>query len=192
MDSTQDMYLQILGLDKTEDAISKIKILSSGLSDEQHIIRSCIFDIHATIEDLLRELFKKTFSSHLFFKDNDQEHNESIVFEQEKALNKLSFLEIWRCLKPTMIRWSVDFKSIDDINTTRNLAAHNNIEKVIYKNRNPFKDKDCLAQMFFDMWAIAHEIRKYSYFTTEKDKKEFELLKKKYDELLDTTTPLPK
>ena len=181
--TTQDMYLKILGLDETADAVSKIKFLSSGLSDEEHIIRSCIFDIHATIERLLRELFKRTFNCHLFFNDNDPEHNKAIVLEQEKALNKLSFLEVWRCLRPTMVRWSSDFNAIDAINTTRNQAAHSSIKNVIYKGRNPFNDKDCLAQMFFDMWAVVSAMQKYAYFTTEKDKKEFERLKKKYEEI---------
>ena len=181
--NTEQTYLRVLGLDATDDVVSKIKLLSSDLSDEEHIIRSCIFDIHATIERLLKELFKKTFSCHLFFMDDNEEHNKSIVSEQEKALDKLSFMEVWRCLKPTMLRWSSDFNSIEEINTTRNQVAHGKIKNVSYKERNPFKDKDCLAQMFFDMWAIVHELPKYTYFTTEKDIKELENLRKKVKEL---------
>ena len=51
--NTEQTYLRVLGLDATDDVVSKIKLLSSDLSDEEHIIRSCIFDIHATIERLL-------------------------------------------------------------------------------------------------------------------------------------------
>ncbi len=181
--NTEQKYLQVLGLSATDDIVSKIKFLSSDLSDEEHIIRSCIFDIHANIERLLKEAFKKTFSCHLFFVDNNEKHNKSIVSDQEKALDKLSFLEVCRCLKPTMLHWSSDFNSIEEINTTRNQVAHNDIKKVFYKNRNPFQDKDCLAQMFFDMWAIVHELPKYTYFTTEKDIKELENLRKKVKEL---------
>ena len=183
MISIEDEYIKTLGFNEGDDIVSKIKILSSDLSDEEHIIRSCIFDMHAIIERLLKEVFKKTFSCHLFFIDGNEEHNESIVLEQEKALDKLSFIEIWRCLKPSILRWSSDFASIEEINKTRNQAAHGNIKNVLYKNRNPFEDKDCLAQMFFDTWAITQELPKYTYFTTEKDKKELQFLRKRVDEL---------
>ena len=54
------------------------------------------------------------------------------------------------------------------INETRNLAAHGDITKVLYKGRSPFIDADCFAQMYFDVWAIKQAIPKFFWHTIQK------------------------
>jgi hypothetical protein len=68
---------------------------------------------------------------------------------------------MWRVLKPVMVEWSQDFESIEEINNTRNAAAHRNIARVTYKGRSPFTEPDCLCQMYFDVWAIKQSIAKF-------------------------------
>jgi hypothetical protein len=64
-------------------------------------------------------------------------------------------------LKPVMTEWYPDFASIEEINKTRNSAAHGKINKIKYKNRSPLENPDCLCQMYFDVWAIKQSISKF-------------------------------
>jgi hypothetical protein len=53
-------------------------------------------------------------------------------------------------------------ESIEAINETRNKAAHGgDTAKVLYQGRNPFRDPDAFAQMYFDVWAIKQSISKF-------------------------------
>ena len=68
-----------------------------------------------------------------------------------------------RILKPILIYWYPDLENIEEINKLRNQVAHRgNIEDVFYKKRNPFKDADSFAQVFFDAWAIRQCLHKFS------------------------------
>jgi hypothetical protein len=79
-----------------------------------------------------------------------------------------------------MIPWYQDFESIEDINTVRNQVTHADISKVNYKNRNPFLNPDCLAQIYFDVWAIKQVIPKYFWSTIKRPKVQLERYVKKY------------
>lgn len=58
-DSTQggQRYLELLNLGSPEQAYAEIKKLASGLSDSEHLVRSCIFDLHAAVELELRRIY---------------------------------------------------------------------------------------------------------------------------------------
>ena len=155
-------YLDLMNFESSEQAYSEIKKLASGLSDDEHLIRSCIFDLHAAVELELRRIYYHTFKSHLFLTD-DEEQNEKVVKEFSKRIERLGFMDMYRVLRPCLNSWPYpEFASIQDINDTRNAAAHSDaVDSVRYKGRNPFKDADCFAQMYFDVWAIKRSIVKY-------------------------------
>ena len=43
-------YLDMLNLHSAEEAYRQVRELASSLSSDQHLIRSCIFDLHAAVE----------------------------------------------------------------------------------------------------------------------------------------------
>ena len=56
-------YMDLLNIKDEEAVLQVIKSLASQLSDHDHLIRSCIFDLHAAIEIDLRHIFFQHFQS---------------------------------------------------------------------------------------------------------------------------------
>jgi hypothetical protein len=149
----ENKNMDFLDIKDEESVLVRIKQLASDLTDHEHLIRSCIFDLHAAVEFELRRIFFWHFQSLLFFTD-DTERNKKIKTSFEKMIERLGFMDMWRILKPVMIEWYPDFDNIDKINETRNKAAHSDVKKVRYKGRNPFDNPDCLCEIYIDVWAI--------------------------------------
>jgi len=162
-------YLDLLNFRSAEEAYAGVKDLASELSDEEHQIRSCIFDLHAAVDVELRRIFYHTFKAHLFLTDDEKE-NEKTLEKFHRSIGRLGFMDMYRILKPVLNSWPYpELQSIHDLNEVRNLAAHaNGVEKVSYKGRNPFKDADCFAQMYFDVWSIKQSIAKYFDWAIER------------------------
>jgi len=144
------------------EAYMRVKEWASELTDDEHLIRSCIFDLHAAVEIELRRIFYHTFKAHLFLTD-DEEENKKTIATFDRMIARLGFSEMYRILRPIFDSWLMpDLKSIQNINETRNAAAHGNaVDHVDYKGRNLFKDADCFAQMFFEVGAIRQCLAKY-------------------------------
>jgi hypothetical protein len=145
--SNADRYLKLLSMRDAEQAYKEIKSLASSLSDEEHLIRSCIFDLHSAVEIELRGIFFHYFKRLLFLTD-DRQQNAVTRSKFEKMIERLGFMDMYRIQEPVLLSWPYpDFNSIIEINKTRNKAAHSaGIEKVTYKDRNPFRDPDCLTK----------------------------------------------
>jgi hypothetical protein len=181
MAEIKNRYMNLLNMTNEEQVHNEIKKLASDLSDREHVVRSSILDMHAAVEIDLRRIYYHTFYKHLFLTDNEVE-NKKIIANFEKIIGKLSFFDMWRVLRATMLGWYSDFKSIDDINNVRNQATHSDISKVNYKGRNPFKCADCLAQIYFDVWAIKQSIPKYFWHTVERTEVQLKKYVEKYGE----------
>lgn len=166
MSNDGDKYLSLMNFQTPEEAYKSVKELASNLSDDEHLIRSCIFDLHAAVELELRRIFYHTFKDQLFLTDNEGD-NEKVLSAFDKAISRLSFVDMYRILKPVLNSWPYpDLTSITDLNDARVAAAHGNaVERVTYKGRNPFKDADCFAQMYFDVWAIKQSVAKFFDWT---------------------------
>lgn len=164
-----ERYLKLMNFDSPEQAYAEVKQLASELSDKDHLVRSCIFDLHAAVELELRRIYYHTFKTHLFLTDDD-ENNEKVTKEFSKKIERLSFMDMYRVLRPCLNSWPYpEFAYIQNINDARNAAAHSDaIDSVNYKGRNPFKDADCFAEMYFDVWAIKQNIAKYFDHTIER------------------------
>lgn len=174
-------YLDLMNFRSAEEAYAEVKKLASDLSDDEHLIRSCIFDLHAAVEFELRRIFYHTFQAQLFLTD-DEAQNERTVADFDKMIRRLSFMDMYRVLRPILNSWPYpDFESIQAINETRNQAAHcGGVANVTYKGRNPFTDADAFAQMYFDVWAIKESIPKFFWRTIERPKKVLRQYVEKY------------
>ncbi|MEK7187473.1 MAG: hypothetical protein AAB691_01335 [Patescibacteria group bacterium] len=157
----------MVGFSTPEEAYKKIKTWVSDLSDQDHLIRSTIFDIHAGIELELRRIFYHHNKSLLFLTGKEKE--DAVVLQDfEKMIDKLSFGDMFRILKPILIHWYPDLENIDSVNKLRNQVAHKaDIESITYKGRNPFKDADSFAELFIDAWAIKQCLPKFFYKAIE-------------------------
>ncbi|MBW7996819.1 MAG: hypothetical protein FVQ81_09695 [Candidatus Glassbacteria bacterium] len=171
MTETSQSYLELLSFKSAEEAYEGVKELASNLDDNQHQIRSCIFDLHAAVEVELRRIFYHTFKAQLFLTDDETE-NKKTLEKFDRMIGRLGFMDMYRVLEPVLNSWPYpDLQSIRDINEARNVAAHGDgVEKVSYKGRNPFSVADCFAQMFFDVWAIKQSIAKYFDWVIERPK----------------------
>ena len=117
-------YLDMLNLHSAEEAYRQVQELASSLSNDQHLIRSCIFDLHAAVEIELKRVFYHTFKGQLFLTD-DEQHNSETVAELDKMIRRLGFAEMYRILRPALDSWPYpELKWIGEINNTRNAAAH--------------------------------------------------------------------
>lgn len=161
-DSTGRRYMDLLNLGTPEEAYRQVRELASDLSDEEHRIRSCIFDMHAAVEIELRRIYYHVFKSMLFLTD-DEAQNAKMLAKFDRMIERLSFMNMYRVLRPILNSWPhPDLEAIEAINDTRNRAAHGgDTAKVLYKDRNPFRDPDAFAQMYFDVWAIKQSIPKF-------------------------------
>ena len=89
-------------------------------------------------------------------------------------------MDMYRVLKPCLNSWPYpELDYIQDINDARNGVAHSDaVNRVSYKGRNPFKDADCFAEMYFDVWAIKQAMAKYFEWVIERQP---EILKRYID-----------
>lgn len=172
MSERPDRYLDLLNFQSADQAYAEVKKLASSLSDKEHLIRSCIFDLHAAVEVELRRVIYHTFHAQLFLTD-DEEKNKKVDADFEKTIDRLGFMDMFRILRPVLLSWPYpDLESIQAINETRNQSAHGDDPgKVRYKGRNPFEDGDCFAQMYFDVLAIKDSMGKFFGHAIERPKR---------------------
>jgi hypothetical protein len=177
---SQHRYLDLMNLRTPEEAYQKVLEMASNLSEREHTVRSCIFDLQALVELELRRIYYHLFKQLLFLTDDDLE-NQKTLAEFDKIISNVSVGQMIGVLQPIMSKWYGDFDAISAINERRNLAAHqSDITKVTYKGRSPFTDADCLAQMYFDMWAIKQSMSKFFWFTIEKPRDQLRRYYEKY------------
>jgi len=177
-------YLDLLSISNPQDAYREIKALSSGLSDDDHLIRSCIFDMHAAVEIELRRILYHHMKPLLFMTENEKE-NEKTERQFAKMIERLSFMDVYRILRPILESWPYpDLSSIGEINDLRNAVAHSaNIDKAEYKGRNPFRDPDAFAELYFDVWAVNHCMAKLFEMAIELPRWKLKKYREKFGEL---------
>lgn len=178
-----DRYLDLVGFDTPEQAYRKIKEWTSNLSDDDHFVRSVIFDIHAGIEILFRQIFYHYFKP-IVFETGKEAEDKKVFSDLEKMVEDLSFGQMYKILWPILKNWPYDIYSIKALFDLRNQVAHqNNVEKISYKGRNPFRDADSFAQVFFDAWATRQELTKFFHRRITGPQEECKMYYKAYEEL---------
>ncbi len=154
-------FIDLINCQTPEEVRIKVREWSSSLSEQEHLIRSTILDIHANVELRLKQILYHQLLP-LIFKTNKEQQNTRQTEKLEKTIRKMSFMSISNLLKPCLDSFpSSDFSNLEEINRIRNDVAHRDIEKARYKGRNPFRDHECLAQLFFESWAIDKELSKF-------------------------------
>lgn len=176
-------YLDLVGFNTPEQAYKKIKEWTSSLTDDDHFVRSVIFDIYAGIEILFRQIFYHYFKQ-IVFETGKEAEDKKVFFDLEKMVEDLSFGQMYKILWPILKNWPYDIASIKPLSDLRNQIAHqNNIEKIVYKGRNPFRDADSFAQVFFDAWATRHELIKFFHRRIIDPQEEYKRYYEAYKEL---------
>jgi len=177
-------YMDLMNLGTPEQAYRAIKELASGLSDDEHLVRSCIFDLHAAVEVELRRIYYHVFKA-LLFLTADEEQNAATLAKFDKTIRRLGFMDMYRVLGPVLNSWPYpDLAAIAAINETRNGAAHGgNTADVSYMGRNPFTDPDAFAQMYFDVWALKQSISKFFDWTISGPRDRLRRYYQKYGEI---------
>jgi len=146
-------YMDLLHCETRDEVMQRVREWSSDLSEEDHLIRSTILEIHLNVENRLKLLFYHTLLP-LVWEGDDKDEVERYRASLLKTVNRLNFSTVHRLLKPCFDAYPADeLGNLQMINDVRNQTAHGNAESVVYKARNPFRDEDCLAQLFFDAWA---------------------------------------
>jgi hypothetical protein len=155
-------YMDLINCSTPEEVYVKVREWSSDLTEEEHIVRSTIFDIDADIERILKQVLYQSLVG-LIFNGDGQEEYEKHCQKLEKMVNNLPFGHVYPVLRPALDAAPHDeFDDINKIHQVRNSLAHpKNLSKVTYKGRNPFLDHDALAQLFFDGWAIRQQLSEF-------------------------------
>jgi len=86
-------YLELMNFRTPEDAYLRVKEMASDLSDNQHLIRSCIFDLHAAIELELRRIIFHTFKAQLFLTSDEKQNEKTIAALEKQWGGSVS----WKC-----------------------------------------------------------------------------------------------
>lgn len=162
MSANQPDYMEMLNCSSEEEVYSKVRQLACNPTDREQTVLSIILQIHASVEDQLRQVLQHTLHPQLFLTDDDT-NNEKMEKTFARMIDKLGFRDMQRLLEPALTSWPYpELSDISEINTARNQAAHaRDTSMVSYKGRNPFTDADCLAQMFIDAFAFKSAMRKF-------------------------------
>ncbi len=160
-------FAKLINCQTAEEVRERVLEWSTDITKEDHLIRAAILEIHANIEYEIKIILYKILEKSLVIPPDKS------IFEDSKnklwnKIRRMSFSNVYQLLKPGFISFDYpDLLNIEEINKVRNLAVHGDIDKVIYKNRNPFKDHDCLAQIFFESWSARKDLNKYSDFVIQ-------------------------
>ena len=180
-DMKKGEYSKLIDCNKPEEVLEKVKKFSSSLSNDEHIIRSIILDIHASVEMSM----KQTLYHHMLsitFKEANGKINEETTEKISDTISKMSFYRVYELLEPCFKAFPHgDLRHIIDINNVRNKTAHGDIDNVRYKGRNPFRDFDCLAQIFVDSFAAEKALSKFFERMIDDPKALFEIYKEEYE-----------
>lgn len=155
-------YAELINCKTPEEVFESVKQWYSDISDKNHIIRSIIIDLHTNIEFTMKQILYQYMIPLVIQLNGEEEKHVKQKKLLEKTITRMSFMNVYRLLKPCFDAYPApEFSDIELINNVRNQLAHGDLKRVFYKERNPFNDHDCLAQLFFDSWAINKVLSKF-------------------------------
>ncbi len=159
-------FAELINCNTSEEVRKSVLEWSTDITKKDHLVRAAIIEIHANIEYEIKYVLFKVLEKSLVIPP-DKSLFEDCQNKLWNRIRKMSFNNIYQLLKPGFISFDYpDLLNIEEINKVRNLAIHGDIEKVLYKERNPFTDHDCLAQVFFEGWTARKILNKYTEFIT--------------------------
>ena len=155
-------YLKLLNLSPAE-VLSRVREWSSELSEDEHLIRSVVLEIDANLEAALHDVLYEHMRSILPIWGKPEEDAKARQ-QLRDEVDSMWFGRVWGLLKPCMLAFTEarpELAYVPFIHKARNAAAHPSPEGLDYRGRNLFKDKDCLAQLYFDYWATMKGIQDF-------------------------------
>lgn len=154
-------YMALLSCRTPEEVHALVRSLTSNLTDQEHEVRSMIFDIQSGVESRLKRLLVIVLTPLLWNAGGTEfaEHRKKL----DDAVEAMSFSQVHRLLKPLFDAFpGPDLGHAEEINNLRNQVPHDSdVSRMFYKGRNPFRDVDCLAQLFLDWQGFSKEIRHF-------------------------------
>ena len=155
-------YMAMMDCQSSDEVYEKVSSWSSELSTHDHLVRSTILDIQASLEGLLKNVYFHILLT-VLFQGKDKKKNESARDELFKTITRMNFSSIYRTLRPILQTYpDSDLYPIQAINDLRNDVAHSNeFSSIQYKGRNPFKDADSLAQVYLEAWAARESLKEF-------------------------------
>ncbi len=154
-------YTELINCTTPKEVYARVREWTTTLSNDEHLIRSSILEIHAGVERELKRVLHDILLP-LVILDGDEKEDKKRLAALETSIDKMSFSQVDRLLAPCLSTSpTLTQFSLSAINKVRNLATHSDIDSVVYMGRNPFKDHDAFAQFFFDTWAFKGELNKF-------------------------------
>jgi len=155
-------YMDLLHCETPEQVYERVSDWSSELTPREHLVRSTILDIQASLEGLLKNVYYQVLLT-VLFQGEDEAGNEKAKDDLFNTITKMNFSSMFRVMRPLLKAFpSTDLEPIQSLNDLRNKVAHRqDMSKIEYKGRDPFNDADCLAQVYLDAWAARAELRKF-------------------------------
>ena len=179
---TEGKYIDLLNIAHRDDVVAEIEGMVSDISGDHHKIRSIILELHFAVEiELRRFLFHSLKRTILFEDEAEKAEKEKVLY---KYVGKTPFGTMQNLLEASLHRapWP-DLEHAKAINATRNKMSHSpSIDGVSYKGRSPFFEPDCLAQMYFEVWAFKQEFAKLFWRTIEEPDWHLRYYKAAYEE----------
>jgi len=161
----RDRYLKLLGCDVPDQVWQWVPRWSSDLTEREHLVRSAILEIHASIEERLKFILYEKLSEYIYVDTSDPE-GRAKADRQKAALRKhvdrMSFGAVYALLKPCLDSFhEPELSHIRDIQRVRNDVTHEDLGATRYKERSPFDDPECFAQLFFDGFVVRQHLSEF-------------------------------
>jgi hypothetical protein len=147
-------YTRLINCTTADEVQRAVREWSSDRSEQEHLIRSSILDMHANVEIALKQVLYQHMLT-ILFQDGNEVEDRKRREVLENTISDMHFSTVHRLLRPCLEAFPrEELKFIGAVDSVRNQATHRSVDKVSYKGRNPFKDHDALAELFVDCWAI--------------------------------------
>ncbi|TKJ42462.1 hypothetical protein CEE37_01910 [candidate division LCP-89 bacterium B3_LCP] len=156
-------YINILGCSTKEEVLALVKSWTSDRTDMNHIVRSIVLDIHASIESMMKEILYEHLSDLILWMEGYDELHESCLKELDRIVKRMSFSQVHKLLRPcfkSFVATELD-EYIPVINNLRNEFAHKKTGSIKYKGRDPSEDPDCFAQIYLDSWYVHSRLNEF-------------------------------
>jgi hypothetical protein len=148
-------YMWLINCQTPEEVYATTRRWTSDLTEREHLVRSTILDIHADVERLMKQVLYQLLLT-IMFKGDDNDEYRKRCSELWETVTRLNFATVHRVLKiPFEAFPASELADISAINEVRNEVAHQErMADVKYKGRKPFCEAECMAQLFFEAWAV--------------------------------------
>jgi hypothetical protein len=157
---TENQYAELLHCQTAEQVRERVREWSSSLSDDEHLVRSTIIQIQLALEFQMKQLLFDHLTA-LLCPQVEVTQTEHWRKELAGVVDRMSFSMTYRVIKVVFNSHGMDELScIGAINDLRNQVAHGRLNEARYKGRNPFKDHDALAQVYFEYWSATQQLNK--------------------------------